>query len=268
MGDRKGLPLEMVLKKLDDFAPQTLAESWDNVGLLIEPSSVQISTILLTNDLTENVMEEALEVKANLIISYHPPIFRALKSITNSNWKGRIVSACLENRIALYSPHTCWDSVQNGLGEWLAHCLPVKTCIPIQAGTVPNTGMGRICELANEMTLKEAVEKVKCHVGVPYLRLAIARGKSLESKINTLAVCPGSGASILAGVKADLYVTGEMLHHDILDATHIGSHVIMCNHSDSERGYLKHFAQKLQSWFATEVKVVVSSRDEDPITTI
>lgn len=83
MGDRKGLPLEMVLKKLDDFAPQTLAESWDNVGLLIEPSSVQISTILLTNDLTENVMEEALEIKANLIISYHPPIFRALKSITN-----------------------------------------------------------------------------------------------------------------------------------------------------------------------------------------
>lgn len=84
MGDEAGVPLKTVVKKMDDFAPRSLAESWDNVGLLVEPTSpIHVKNILLTNDLTEDVMEEALNVKANLIVAYHPPIFSAIKSINN-----------------------------------------------------------------------------------------------------------------------------------------------------------------------------------------
>lgn len=92
---------------LEKFGPIQYAEKWDNVGMLIEPSTdIQVKKIILTNDLTENVMNEAVVKKVNMIISYHPPIFQGLKRLTMANWKERIVIQCLENKIALYSPHT------------------------------------------------------------------------------------------------------------------------------------------------------------------
>jgi hypothetical protein len=85
-----GLSLHDVIAKLDNFAPKSLAESWDNVGLLVEPvTKKNIKRILLTNDLTEDVVEEAVKVCADLIISYHPPIFVPLKSVTGRTWKVR-----------------------------------------------------------------------------------------------------------------------------------------------------------------------------------
>jgi putative NIF3 family GTP cyclohydrolase 1 type 2 len=95
-----GLSLNDVVTKLDNFAPKSLAETWDNVGLLVEPVTKRnIERILLTNDLTEDVMEEAVKVRADLIISYHPPIFVPLKSVTGRTWKVRSESEELN--------HTC-----------------------------------------------------------------------------------------------------------------------------------------------------------------
>lgn len=86
--EKSGLLLNDVITKLDKFAPKSLAESWDNVGLLVGPMSEKnVKRILLTNDLTEDVMEEAVNLCADLIISYHPPIFAPLKSITGRTWK-------------------------------------------------------------------------------------------------------------------------------------------------------------------------------------
>lgn len=78
-----GMPLTEVVKKLQEIAPLKLAESWDNVGLLVEPNRNKIiNNIILTIDLTEDVVEEAIETKSELIISYHPNIFKPLKQIT------------------------------------------------------------------------------------------------------------------------------------------------------------------------------------------
>lgn len=117
----------------------------------------RIDRILLTNDLTERVMQEAVDKKANMIISYHPPIFAPLKRITqkyavesqnfiqcNANqccfifilylrdWKQRIVSICLGNSIALYSPHTAWDVTLGGVNDWLASSIKGSGIQPIQ----------------------------------------------------------------------------------------------------------------------------------------
>lgn len=83
-----GIPLNQVVDTLKNFANLSLADSWDNVGLLIEPTEIKlISHILLTNDLTENVMQEALNLKTDMIITYHPLIFSPMKSITSCSWK-------------------------------------------------------------------------------------------------------------------------------------------------------------------------------------
>lgn len=118
------MDLKALVSSLNDFASLSFAESWDNVGLLVEPSPPHtVNTLFLTNDLTEEVMEEALQKKADFILSYHPPIFRPMKRITWKTWKERLVIRALENRIAIYSPHTAYDAAPQGVNNWLAKGL-------------------------------------------------------------------------------------------------------------------------------------------------
>ena len=86
-----------------------------------------------------------------------------------------------------------------------------------------------------------------------------------ESKVQSIAVCAGSGSSVLAGSKADLWITGEMSHHEVLHAIHTGTSVILCEHSNTERGFLKVFASKLSCILENLLSVEVSEIDEDPL---
>ena len=114
------MELKKVLEVLEQFAPLSLAEPWDNVGLLVEPSRPRpISTILLTNDLTEAVMDEAEALTCDLIVSYHPPLFQPIKRLVQRDWKQRLAVRALEGGIAVFSPHTSWDSVRGGVNDWL-----------------------------------------------------------------------------------------------------------------------------------------------------
>ncbi|KAJ8880961.1 hypothetical protein PR048_017434 [Dryococelus australis] len=89
-----------------------------------------------------------------------------------------------------------------------------------------------------------------------------------DSKIRSVALCAGSGGSILRGARADLWLTGEMQHHDVLDAMQKGSHVILCNHSDSERGYLQQLAPQLSQLFSAKISFLISAKDSDPLQTV
>ncbi|XP_011503377.1 PREDICTED: putative GTP cyclohydrolase 1 type 2 NIF3L1 isoform X1 [Ceratosolen solmsi marchali] len=266
--NKKGLALGEVINSLNSYANITYAASWDNVGLLIEPTEPKnISHILLTNDLTEKVMQEAIDIQTDMIISYHPPIFKALRTVTTNTWKERIVAKCLENKIALYSPHTSFDSIQGGVNDWLTSAFDIKESYPIEPGEDPRIGMGRYCTLKNKITVDEAVNLIKYHTRLDYVRLA--RAVNSDGYVSKVGLCAGAGTSVLQGLSADLYVTGEMLHHDILDAVHKGTSVILTNHSDSERGFLKHvFAKKLSDALKNAVAISVSVQDEDPLKTV
>lgn len=114
------MELKEVLQVMEQLAPLSLAESWDNVGLLVEPSkSRPVKTVLLTNDLTDAVMEEAETISCDLIISYHPPLFRPIKRLVQKDWKQRLAIRAVEAGIAIFSPHTSWDSVKGGVNDWL-----------------------------------------------------------------------------------------------------------------------------------------------------
>lgn len=114
------MDLKSIVSKLEEIAPSNLAESWDNVGLLVEPVQTGlIKRILLTNDLTEQVMDETenlLGEKVGLILSYHPPLFRPLKRLTQASAKERLVLRAVQSGMAVYSPHTALDPLIN---NWL-----------------------------------------------------------------------------------------------------------------------------------------------------
>lgn len=268
--------LSAVVQVLTAFAPLSLAEKWDNVGLLIEPSEKfqTIRKIILTNDLTERVMQEALDEKVNMIISYHPPIFAPLKRITQSDWKERIVCQCLEENIALFSPHTSWDAIEGGLTDWLFDLLNVsvetKSAIHIQDPSAPKVGAGRVVELSGPASMELLIRNLKSYAMLESVQVAFAddRVPMEDIMINKIAVVAGSGGSLLKEVPdADLYLTGEMSHHDILDAVHRGINVILTNHSSSERGFLTKFHEILSSKLE-DVEVIVSKMDADPLKVI
>ncbi|VEN55819.1 unnamed protein product [Callosobruchus maculatus] len=263
-----GVPLRDVLSKLQEIAPLKLAESWDNVGLLVEPEKNPIiKNVLLTIDLTEDVVDEALEVEAGLIISYHPNIFRPIKTVTQSHWKERIITKCIKNDIAVFSPHTSWDAIKDGVNDWLCTMFKTKSSKPILPNSEnPTIGMGRLLDLEFPITLTRAINLIKQHLGLGHVRVGLGKHKSLDTDfILTVAVCAGSGGSVLNGIEADLYLTGEMMHHDVLEATQKGITVVLCNHSNSERGYLTFFQQRFTF---DGLKVIVSKVDKDCLQTV
>ncbi|XP_067641307.1 NIF3-like protein 1 [Eurosta solidaginis] len=263
----RGRALQNVVLELEKFAPLKFAETWDNVGLLIEPHKIRpIRNILLTNDLTERVMQEAVDESVDLIISYHPPIFAPLKRITQQNWKERIVSICLGEGIALYSPHTAWDVVPGGVNDWLASALPCVDMQPIQPSVLGGDFGGAGRTFTTSLTLSEAIARVQRHIGHD-VHLAIGVNHSLDTPITVVAVCAGSGASVLKGCEADLFITGEMSHHDVLDANHQNTSVILCNHSNSERGFLRKFQNKLYDSLKGDCEIIISEKDKDPLKT-
>ncbi|XP_008831435.1 NIF3-like protein 1 [Nannospalax galili] len=350
---RSFMDLKALLSSLNDFASLSFAESWDNVGLLVEPSPPHtVNTLFLTNDLTEAVMEEALQKKADLILSYHPPIFRPMKHITWKTWKERLVIRALENRVGIYSPHTAYDAAPQGVNNWLAKGLGTCSSRPIHPSKAPNyptegthrvefsvnhtqdlhkvtsalkgigdvsvtsfsarfddeeqtrisvnctqkalmqvvaflsknnqlyqkteilslekplllhTGMGRLCTLDESVSLATMIERIKRHLKLSHLRLALGIGKTLGSPVKVVALCAGSGSSVLQGVEADLYLTGEMSHHDVLDAASKGINVILCEHSNTERGFLSDLQEMLGAHLENKINIILSETDRDPL---
>lgn len=130
-----------------------------------------------------------------------------------SNWKDRIVAKCLENHIAVYSPHTAWDAIEGGINDWLCSVVTGKdvNCItsPITPNALqPKNGAGRIIELNESKSLQSTIETIKNESKLKTVQIAIGANQNINSQIKRVALCAGSGASVLKGVVADLYVTG------------------------------------------------------------
>ncbi|KAH6847339.1 GTP cyclohydrolase 1 type 2/Nif3 [Chaetomium sp. MPI-CAGE-AT-0009] len=276
-----------VVKAMRSFYPEELADrAWDNVGLLqenMQPTSGTVpSRVLLTNDLTLSVAEEAIEKGASVIVSYHPFIFRGLKSITLNDPHQRIVLRLAQHNIAVYSPHTAADAVLGGVNDWLANILnknnsqgEVTVVQPIR-GAVPagfeGAGYGRRVQLASDMDI-ESIAQIYCvELGLKHVSVSQPRpAPGNSNRVRTVAVCAGSGYDVLKDTDADLIVTGEMSHHNALRLKMLGKSVITLFHSNSERGFLKQVLQpQLQGVLQKEDKaaeVLVSEEDTDPFTT-
>lgn len=138
---KRGMELAEIVERLEKHAPLSLAEKWDNVGLLVEPSnsSHMVNRILLTNDVTEVIIDDALDKKIDMILSYHPPIFNPLKRLTRASWKERIVVKAIENKIAIYSPHTVFDVMRDGVNDWLASGLGKGSVKPLKCLTIDDS---------------------------------------------------------------------------------------------------------------------------------
>lgn len=260
------MKLEHALRVLDELAPLRYAEAWDNVGLLVGDPAAEIARVLVTVDYSPSVAEEARERGADLVVAYHPPLFAAVKRAAHDAlWVDAI-----RRGIALYSMHTALDVALEGTNDVLAEACgvplagrrPLRAFLPKDGGREPEgIGLGRVGPIAPE-PLGQVVSKLKTALGLEHVLVSGAP----EAIIGRVAVAAGAGgelASDAAREGADLFVTGELRHHDALAARARGMSVVATLHSNSERTAVRAFAARLAARLEGIV-VTASARDADP----
>jgi len=199
---------------IEDFAPKKLQESYDNAGLQIGDPEMDVSAALLCLDVTEEVLDEALERHCNLIVSHHPLLFKGLKEVTGKTSTERIVIRAIKENVAIYSAHTNLDSAWEGVSHEIAHILNLKNIkvLDPKEGN-PETGLGVVGDAQPTpkieflRNLKEAF-KVKC------LRYS---SQSPQLVVRKVAICGGAGASLIKAAidsGADIIITGDVKYHD------------------------------------------------------
>lgn len=267
------LPLPDALRILEDLAPLRHAEEWDNVGLLIDPASsiaLSVGRLFLTIDLTEPVLDEAIDRRSDLIVAYHPPIFTGLKRLRQREPSERVVLKVVRAGIPVYSPHTALDAAPRGVNDWLARVVggdeiePVTQTLDGPEGT--GIGQARRLKLEAPTALAVVVGRIKHELGLAHVRLATSARHRDGAPIRSAAVCAGAGGSLLASATdVDLLLTGEMRHHDVRGHVEAGRSVVLTDHTNTERGYLPLFAQRLVEASRGQLKVILSSHDRDPL---
>ena len=120
------MQIKKVIGVIEDFAPLALQESYDNAGLLVGESDADTESALLCLDVTEEVLDEAISIGANLIISHHPVIFKGIKKLTGSDYVERIIIKALRNNISIYASHTNIDKVWGGVNSRISEKLRLK----------------------------------------------------------------------------------------------------------------------------------------------
>lgn len=203
---------------LESFAPLSLQESYDNCGLLTGQYDWMIKAVLCSLDATEEVVEEAIQLKCNVVVSHHPIIFSGLKRIQGYHYVERAVIKAIKNDIALYAIHTNLDNVlQNGVSQKMAEILDLKhiqILKPIDNQMI--TGSGVIGDLEKPLSPEGLLELLKTRFKTKTLRYTHFKGHSIQK----LALAGGSGSFLIREAllkKADALITADIKYHDFFE---------------------------------------------------
>lgn len=254
-----------VAQFLEAFAPTALAEEWDNVGLLVGDSARTVRRIMTCLTITGDSADEAVQQQADLIVAHHPLPFRPLKRLTVDQHEGRLLWQLMQAGVSIYSPHTAFDSAEEGINARLAAALrlsDVRSLVPHPEGP----GAGRYGDCAAKRALSAVAEQVKSVLKCQQVQVV----GPPDSQIHRVAVACGSGGeflSVAAQAGCDCLVTGEARFHTCLEAESRGVALILAGHYATERFGIEALAEVLARQFA-DVHTWASQRERDPITTL
>lgn len=264
-----------VVTFLHEFAPLELAEDWDNVGLLLGDDAQPVQRIHTCLTLTEDVAGEAVDAGAELIVTHHPVLFRPVQRLVSTSSEGRTLMKLIAAGVAVYSPHTAFDSAQLGINQWLANHLglidvhPLRPVVPTDESTSrhdddsANVGGGRCGMLPKMMTFNEFNQLVKERLGVAHLQFV----GDPERIVNRVAVACGAAAEFLKDAdehECDVLLTGEARFHNCLDARQRGVAMVLPGHYATERPAVEALADIIHKQFP-DLVVTPSAIESDPI---
>jgi dinuclear metal center YbgI/SA1388 family protein len=244
-----------VMTLVHSLYPRELAEPWDSVGFISGDWHSTVSKILVTVDHSEDVLNEAIAINADLIISHHP-LFLPRHSIVTEPYKTRLALRAIAHGVSLANAHTNADHANPGVSDHLAQRIGILQSDPI----IPtfdgaNTGTGRIGDLDQPMKLADFADFVRTTIP----RSAPRFSGDPNLLVSRVAVCGGAGDSLLAAVRAtnaDVYVTSDLRHHPVAEHRDAGGCALIdIEHSTAEATWLEPFAQILANGLGLEVFV-------------
>ncbi|WP_339736215.1 Nif3-like dinuclear metal center hexameric protein [uncultured Gimesia sp.] len=255
---------------LVNLAPPDLAESWDNVGLLTGDPAQNVNQILTCLTLTPDVAAEAIAAGVDLIISHHPILFRPVQRITSTSVEGKMLLDLIQAKIAVYSPHTSYDSAERGINWQLANLLGLEeigVLRPIVSQSDESDGQergaGRFGTLPAEFTLPQLNQLIKQALKVNSLQFV---GES-DLRIRRIGIACGAAAEFLKDAHhhdCQVLLTGEARFHACLEARALGMGLILPGHYATERPAMEQMAQLLQQQFP-DLKIGASQQESDPL---
>jgi dinuclear metal center YbgI/SA1388 family protein len=266
--------LGQLMLAVEELWPESLAESWDEVGLVAGHPSADVTRVMFAVDPTIEVIDEAIEWGAELLITHHPLLLRGVTSVAANTPKGRAVHRLIESGTALLTVHTNGDSAVGGVSDVLADALGLENVSPLTpaADGLPEEGIGRVGDLSESMTLGDFAARV---FGIlPAVAGGVRVSGDKDGLVQRVAVCGGAGDSLFAEVRAsnaDLYVTADLRHHPASEAREAAvndrPYLIDVSHFASEWLWLPAAAEALGNVLADQgldVEIRVSTTNSDP----
>lgn len=235
-----------VIERLEALSPRSFAESWDNVGLLAGRYEKEIGTVMIALDATDSVVDEAVQKGADLLLTHHPLIFSARKSVNSGDFIGRRLLTLIQNDVCCYAMHTNFDV--KGMADAAADkigLLERQVLDVTYEDENSKEGIGRIGRLPQEETLEEWGRRIKHIFGLESVKL-FGDGRT---SLRTAAVCPGSGKSVIekaADMGADVLITGDIDHHAGIDAVAMGLTIIDAGHYGLEQIFVPYMEEFLK----------------------
>ena len=227
-----GARLADVVAVLDETYPRSLAEDWDAVGLVCGDLDAVVQSILLVVDVTEDTVDEALTVGADLVVAHHPLLLSGVHGVGTDTVRGRLVHRLVRGGCALFTAHTNADNAAPGVSDALARVLGLTDLTPLvarlagpqdPAATSAPTGMGRVGTLAQPVTLQAFTEQVARVL--PHTRAGVRAAGPAQGQVQRVAVCGGSGSDLVDAARrcgADVLLTADLRHHTVSDALAAG----------------------------------------------
>lgn len=255
--------IQDILTDLEQLIPLTLAEAWDNVGLLLGDASVEARGVMTCLTLTEEVADEAIREGANLVITHHPILFQAVKRLTTATSEGRMLLRLAQAGVSVYYPHTAFDSAREGINQQIAVALGLSEIQPLRMKPQSLDGSGRWGQLAVSMKLSALLSQLKTICPAAQYTFV----GDLDQQCNAIAIACGAAGDYLpdaAAVGCEVFITGETRFHTCLEARSLGVALVMVGHYASERPAIEELARRLTDRWSP-LRVWASRTETDPV---
>lgn len=255
-----------IVDKLNRFAPQELAEDWDPVGLSFGSYDQQVKKIFVTLDLDPFTLKEAIEEKADLVVTHHPLIFKPIDTLNAEDSKRRLFIDIIKQDLAVFSMHTNIDQLNGGLNDWLAEKIGFENTEVLATSLEDEQiGYGRIGHFASPLKIDEIIDKVKKAYDVDYVRY---NEFSPNKSYKRIGIVGGSGADFASEAiknNVELLITGDISYHEAQDMLRNGLSFIDAGHY-IEKIFVEEMTQIISHWAEDKnwsVEVVASTKQED-----
>ena len=250
-----------IIQVIESFAPLSIQEKWDNSGLCIGSQDAEVTSVLLGLDCTPELVDEAIECGADMIVTHHPLIFSGLKKINSEDPVGEAVVKAIRAGIAVYAAHTNADKVIEGVSGAMAARLSL-TDVEVLDEDGEGTGLGAVGNLPEPMDASDLITYVKEKFGLKVMKTS----RPLTEKISRVALCGGSGGSLIGAALrsgAQLYISGDISYHNFF--TPKGFMLMDIGHYESEKEIVDILFSLIKKNFPTFAVRITQNINSNPI---